>query len=240
MQRIVSLFDTHVPFQIPLDPVMEFIQDFRPTIVVLGGDLHDWTAVSHWIADQSRYLDGGVIAENYAQLKSVLLTPVMAAAPDAKVVYLKGNHEEWIDMALRIQPNGRGYWELERNVPEEIQIIQVNMPYAVNSNLVYIHGLYTNEYHAKKTVNAYHTSVIYGHVHTVQSYMMVSPVDSTKFYKGQSVGCLCHLNPMFMKNKPSAWINGFSYAYVDDDDSFQDEPVIIVKNKFWANGRRYQ
>lgn len=238
MEKVVALFDPHIPFQVRLEPVMEFIQDFKPTKVILGGDCHDWTAVSMWVKDQSRHLDGGIIQENYEELKEKLLRPVKLAAPRAEIVYLKGNHEEWIEKALQANPNGRGYWELEKNI-SGVTWVDVNKPHAVNENLVYIHGLYTNEFHAKKTVNAYHTSVIYGHVHTMQSYMMVSPVDSSKFYKAQAVGCLCALNPEYMKNRPNAWVNGFNFAYVEEE-TFEDYTVIMVKNKFWANGRKYR
>jgi hypothetical protein len=71
--------------------------------------------------------------------------------------------------------------------------------------------------------------------------MTVSPVDIKQFYKGQSVGCLCNLNPYFMRNKPNAWVHGLDFTYLDTSDgTFADNPVIIVKNRFWANGRRYK
>jgi hypothetical protein len=121
-----------------------------------------------------------------------------------------------------------------------MKIIPINVPYRLNSNLVFIHGIYTNQYHARKTVEAFHISVIYGHTHTFQQHMLVSPIDHDQFYTGQSVGCLCNLNPTFMKNRPNAWVNGFVYGYTGEKDSFQYVPVVIVHNKFWAEGRVYR
>ena len=119
--------------------------------------------------------------------------------------------------------------------------MQENVPFKAGPNLVYIHGTYTNEFHAKKTVLAYHSSVIYGHLHTIQTHMLVSPIDSDKFYKASCVGCLCHLNPHYNRNRPNAWVNGFSYAYVDKKTgTFNDFTPIIVKGNFWAEGRRYR
>jgi len=239
-KRIVALFDCHVPFNIPLGLVFEFIQDFKPTEIILGGDAHDWTAVSQWIADQSRALDGGTIMDNYRALGETVLTPLRKAGGRTKIVYLTGNHEAWLNQAAILNPNGRGYWELENNLPKDIQIVPLNKVYSIGPNLVATHGVYTNMYHAKKTVEAFHTSVIYGHVHTFQSHTLVSPIDSEKYYIGQSIGCLSTLNPSFMKNRPNAWMNGFCYIYLNGDGSFHHVPVIIVNGKFYANGRKYK
>lgn len=239
MQRILSLFDTHIPFNIPLDPVFEFAKDFKPTIVVLGGDIHEWGAVSTWVSDQSRHFDSGTITMAYEQMHTTVLQPIELVAPKAKKIFLTGNHEDWIRKACDANPNLRGYAELERNI-SGWKIIPVNAPYRVGENLVYIHGTYTNEYHAKKTAVAYHRSVIYGHMHEVQSHTLVSPIDDSIFYKAQSVGCLCHLNPEWKKNKPNSWVNGFNFCYMNEDGTFQDFNVVIVKGKFWAEGRQYK
>jgi hypothetical protein len=242
VERILALFDTHIPFNLPLDPVLDFAQDFKPTKVLLGGDLHDWTSVCHWLADQSRHLGGDTIERNYEELHKVLLKPLQRAVGKVRKIFIPGNHENWIEKAVQADPNGMGYWSLDRNIAVDkfnMVILPYNQAWVVNDHLCYIHGLYVNEYHAKKTVMAYHKSVIYGHVHTVQSHVLTSPVDTTKFYKGQAVGCLCSLNPHYAQHRPNAWVNGFNYAYVDDDGSFEDYTVTIVKNKFWALGRRY-
>lgn len=238
--RILALFDTHIPYHIPLDPIFNFIEDWKPTKIILGGDMHDWSSVSQWLGDQSRALDGGTVAQNYAELKTILLYPLRKVAPHAEVVYLTGNHEYWLEQAAGINPNGRGYWEMKENVGFYwIHIIPINVPYIVSENLVYIHGLYLNKYHSEKTVNAYHTSVFYGHTHDMQSHTIVSPINSRHFYKGQSCGCLCSLNPGYMKNRPNKWVNGFNFVYTEGK-FFWDTQVTIVDNKFYANGRLYK
>lgn len=239
----MALPDAHIPFNIHLDPVFEFISDFKPDKIVILGDAHDWTSVSHWIADQSKYLDGGVIQDNFRELHTVLLDPLNRVRGKAEIVYILGNHEDWLIQATYINPNGRGYWDIEKNIDLKkyhMTIIPVNKAYRVNDNLSMIHGNYCNIYHAKKTVEVYHTSILYGHTHDIQSHTLVSPIDVEKFYKGASIGCLCNLNPHYQRNRPNRWVNGFSYVYVDDKDgSFHDFQVVIVKNKFWANGKKY-
>lgn len=240
-QRLVYLPDIHTPFNIRLDPVYHFIHDFKPTTIILGGDVHDFTAVSDWIADQSRALIGGTVMQNYDAIKEEVLHPLRDAAPRAKVVYLEGNHEYWVRNAIERNPNGQGYWELERNVPSYVQIVPFNQAFHVNDHLCYLHGLYTNKYHAFQTVHACHKTVLYGHTHDVQRYTDVSPVDVSHFYTGASCGCLCTLNPHYMKNKPNRWVNGFNFCYVDDSTKeFNETQVYIIRNRFWALGRKYQ
>jgi hypothetical protein len=242
-KRIVALFDIHVPYNIPLDPVWEFIKDFKPHRVVVAGDAHDWTAVSSWLADQSRALEGGTIESNYEDLRSSVLTPLYRAIPrDCDVVLQKGNHEGRLERAIEIHPNGRGFWELEKNLRmyKRLTILPQNSVVPLGPDLVVVHGEYaTGQHHAKKMVEAYHTSVLYGHRHTFQSHTLVSPVTSSNFYTGQAIGCLCTLNPEFLKGKPNAWVNGFAYVYLQLDGSFHHVPIVIVNNKFYANGHRY-
>src|SRR5271169_5181684 len=98
--RILFLPDLHIPYNINLDSVCEFAQDFKPTTIIFGGDTHDFTSVCHWIADQSRALVGGTVMQNYKELISVGITPFFKAAPKAKFIYLTGNHEDWIRQAI--------------------------------------------------------------------------------------------------------------------------------------------
>jgi len=239
IQKILYLPDIHVPFNIPLDPVWEFAEDWKPTKIIIGGDAHDFTSVCHWIADQSRVLDGGTVAQNFEELRIEVIQPVMKLCKS--VIYLEGNHCRWLRLAALANPNGRGYWELEKNLPRGITIIPENIAYHINKNLCYMHGLYTSKYHAAQTVHACHKSVIYGHTHDAQSYTDISPVDVKVSHKAQSAGCLCNLNPHYMRNKPSRWVNGFNYCVVDNKtEHFWDTQVYIVDGEFWANGRRYK
>lgn len=205
--------------------------------------MHDWTSASQWIADQSRALDGGTILQNYEALKNTVINPIYRATPkDSTKIYLTGNHEDWLTRAAILNPNGRGFWELEKNLDYlNMTILPINIPFEASSNLLYIHGIYTNEYHSRKTVAAYHNSVLYGHTHDRQEHTEVSPIDSQKLYKAASCGCLCHMNPHYLHNKPNKWVNGFSFAYLDKKTgSFNDYFAYIIKGKFWANGRRYK
>lgn len=249
--KIVALYDTHIGFDykgnqnhINLKPIFRFIADFKPDRIVLGGDMHDWTPASHWIANQSLQLEGQSIKRCFDELNTYLLKPLSMYARHCQIIYLLGNHEDWLQQTLMLNRNGLGYWQMEDNIDLKkynMKIVPVNKAWSVSNHLCYIHGIYTTLYHAKKTVETYHRSVIYGHVHTFQSHILTSPVDSKLFYKGQSVGCLCNLNPNYMHNKPNAWVHGFHINYINDKTGyFHDVPIVIVNNTFWANGKFYE
>jgi len=242
--RVLALPDIHTPYNVDLTPIWKFSEDFKPDVVVLNGDVSEWEPASHWIANQSIRLDGKSIAKCFEEIKDRVLDPIRSIRCHPRIVFMKGNHEDWLDQCIDLNRNGKGYWELESNIDTKkykLEFIGVNGAWRPCDNLSYIHGLYSNEYHAKKTVQAYHTSILYGHTHDYQVYIQVSPLDIGHFYKGASMGCLCTLNPHFMKNKPNRWVNGFNFAYVGEDSGlFNDTQVLIVKGGFWALGRYYK
>jgi hypothetical protein len=157
------------------------------------------------------------------------------------MVYLEGNHEYWLRKAAEYNPNGKGFWELEVNLPKSIEILPMNKPYRASDHLYVTHGSRVNKYHAYWMVHDWHKSILYGHTHDHQSYTEISPIDETQFVKGQSCGCLCTINPDYLKNKPNRWANGFEYIYVEKETGFfWDQYVAIVNGKFHANGRWYK
>jgi hypothetical protein len=120
----------------------------------------------------------------------------------------------------------------------------MNIPYRPTPHAVIIHGMTKGRgevlYHARHTVAAYHKTVFYGHHHTKQAFMDVSPIDVSEYYLGESVACLCNLNPDFMKNKPNAWTHGFLIMYIEENGLFYPMQIPIVKNRFIINGRLYK
>ncbi len=241
MQRICALFDLHIPYHINLAPVMRFIEDFKPTTIILGGDVHEFGAVSHWVCDQSRALDFGTIKEAYNQIDKEIIVPLGKVARKASKIYLTGNHEDWLRKASEADPNLRGYVELEKNIKGDWKILPLNVPYKASRHLYYLHGVYTNLYHARKHVEAYQKTILYGHCHDTQSYTHISPIDVKHVIKGQSCGCLCHMNPAYMKNKPQKWVNAISIAYVEEKTGFfWDYLIYIIDGRFVWNGRIYK
>lgn len=226
----------HLPHNIYLGGIRDFIKDWQPDIIILLGDFLNLDCVSHWIKDKKRLVEGQRLKQEYA-LGNYELNLIKESAPEAKIVYCIGNHSDWIEQYLDKHPEMEGLIELKDHIKGVDEWVELNKLYKVGK-LYYTHGLYTNEFHAKKTVMALGCSVLYGHEHGMQSYGMVSP-QNKQGHIAKSIGCLCKDILPYMKNKPNKWINGFNYAYIRQDGSFNDYTVVITNNHFTAEGKTY-
>ncbi|GAF90117.1 unnamed protein product, partial [marine sediment metagenome] len=60
MKKIIAIFDCHIPENIGLKGVLEFIKDEKPQHLILGGDIMNMNALSRWeqAGGKSRKLEG--------------------------------------------------------------------------------------------------------------------------------------------------------------------------------------
>jgi hypothetical protein len=56
---------------------------------------------------------------------------------------------------------------------------------------------------------------------------------------GVAVPCLGRLNPAFLQDAPSRWIQGFLYGYIHRDGTFNDYVVVATNGRFVVNGKVY-
>jgi len=225
-----------LPHNIPLNGIRAFISYFQPNIIILLGDFLNLDCVSHWIQDKHRLVEGQRLKKEYA-LANYELDLIKQQAPEAKIIYLEGNHENWIEQYLDKHPEMEGLIELKDHIKGVDEWVALNKLYKVGK-LYYTHGLYTNEFHAKKTALALGANVRYGHTHDRQNYTVVAP-QNKQGHSAESIGCLCTDDMPYMKNKPNKWINAFNYAYIRADGTFNDHTVVISNNTFTAEGKTY-
>jgi hypothetical protein len=98
-------------------------------------------------------------------------------------------------------------------------------------------------YHARKHGELCQRNVIYGHTHAKQLHSGYHPVDKALPYIAESIGCLCSLNPPYMKNRPNQWANSFKYCEVETDGTFSGDTVTLINGNFRIIGltsRRYE
>lgn len=238
VKKVVLLFDVHLTEKVPkqYEVVKKFIKGFIPDIVVLGGDFMDCSSLSHWNQNKKREMEGKRFAKE-CQVANKELDFLQEYS--FKQVYLKGNHEDWVDQYVDAHPELEGLIDLESNLKLKerfIEVVDVNKLYRLG-NLYITHGMYTNLYHAAKHLNRLGCNVVYGHTHNIQSAMMnmrmQKPIQAT------AIGCLCDHSPSYLKGKPANWINGFAVVYLQDNGDFNLYPVNIIKNKFIFEGKLY-
>jgi predicted phosphodiesterase len=249
IKKFVGLFDLHYPDNISLDSTEAFLKDFKPDILVYGGDTWDCEPISHW-GEQQRFKEKGLsiirqeLKDQSEGLRALIKRQIkIARAKD--IYYLVGNHEIWVKLYQNTYGNAGEPMTLEGFLkPKELgmKIIPQGKTLKIGK-LYFMHGdnLGSGIYNSKKAVSEYQKPILYGHFHTVQSYSNVSPIEVEDPQIGQAVACLCHKNPDYGKSKPNRWINGFVYGYIDTrTGQFSYYNVIIVHGKFFYNGKLYK
>lgn len=242
IKTALLLPDIHHPHQSKqtMKAVEKFMADYRWDYLVYTGDAMNMDAVCHWNENKQRKLEGKRIKKEYDNFVSDVLNPHRElVGKRCKTVYLLGNHENWIEEALDKNPQAEGYWEAENNLPSWVEIIPFNKIYRLGKLRV-IHGYYTNLHHAKKTVEAFERSVAYCHSHDIQFQTKVTADDVRDFHTGQSIGCLCNLNPDYAKDKPNRWVHGFGVVYIQPSGAYNLYQIVIANSQFIWNGKLYK
>ena len=92
---------------------------------------------------------------------------------------------------------------------------------------------------AKKAIDIYSSNVLAGHTHAAQSFTKISPVEVKKKYMAWIAPILGACNPSYLRNRPTAWLNGFTIVELRDKGLFNLYPVIVVDGKFSYGGKQY-
>lgn len=242
MRTLVALPDLHIPQHDvrSLNAVNKFLKDYRPDEIVYMGDFMDFDCISSHNKDNLRAVENERIFEDYETA-----TPIidLHRKLTKKITYIEGNHCERVERYVDANPAVKGLVEV---VPC-LKLKQKNIDFIRYRNTgVYkvgranfIHGIYTNQFHAKKTVEAFGDNIFYGHTHDVQSYSKeLRGVNKTLV--GQSMGCLCKYNQSYMKGRPSRWQQAFGVFEFLPDGFFQYQVVRIFNHRFIYNGKIYE
>lgn len=238
IKKTLIVGDTHGPKhdRRAIDCVLQYTGDYKPDTIIHVGDVGHFESVSHWIADKRLKLEGLRVKSDIESAVDIL-NKFHLTATEAECIVTMGNHDDWCQQYVDVHAELKGLLDLEGEYKKVgWKVIPLNKPYQLGKLLVF-HGLFTSKYHANQTVHAFSKSCLYGHTHDRQSY-------TESFYDGekeaQSIGCLCDLNPDYLKNRQKRWVHGFATVDVDTTtgDFFVDF-IKIVKGKFSRNGKIY-
>lgn len=240
IKKVLIGYDVHLDTKVPkvYKLFKQFVADFKPNEIILGGDFMDVSALSAWDYDKKRKMEGRRYIKEYELANKEL---DFLQKHTKKIIYLEGNHENRVQRYLDKNPEMEGIIEVpivlnlkKRN----IEYLKMNTYYHLG-HIYFTHGLYTNEFHAKKTLMNVGKNIVTGHLHTNQTYMM-----SMMFQKpimAYSMPCLCNKSPDYLKNRPSNWMSGFGVMYIDTKTGLFNLYVVnIIKNEFIWNGKKYK
>jgi metallophosphoesterase superfamily enzyme len=236
-EKFVALFDLHwgydrrgghlVPVHDPkaLGAALNFIGDFKPDHVILGGDMLDCRMISHHVKGKPGQVEG------------------LKLLSDGRLVYHIGNHEDWLNQFADEYPGLEGILDIENvlDLSDQWEVVGQG-GISTLGKLNFIHGdqLTSGEHTAKNAVLAYERNIRFGHIHSFQVYTKTSAVDMNG-HTAIAVPCLCKKNPAYGKSNPNKWMQGFLWGYVDKKEGiFNDYVSVIVNGKFVANGKTYK
>lgn len=223
--KISAQPDTHVKFKddLAVNSYIKFLKWYKPHVHLIMGDFADCEGLSHW-PDAS--LAPRRIVPEMKQARE-LLERLVDATPEASTrIFLKGNHEDWIDQALARMPElfeDLGDLGIEISASKLMNLEKYGYEMFPVNHLVQIgnahftHGIYHGDAHAKKHLTQFKCSVFYGHLHDNQSYNQTSIYGNLE---AASLGCLCRLDAKFLKGKPNNWVHGHGVFEIFPDGRF--------------------
>jgi hypothetical protein len=250
--KFVALFDAHVGYELvnghrrPLhDPqaisvAMQFIKDFTPDHVILGGDMLDCAAISHHNKDKAGKTEGLRVLADAKELIRTVIDPLEQSVK-GRLVYHTGNHEKWLDDLIEKQPGLAGIVDIKSvlKLTSRWEVIPQGQPSKLDK-MVFVHGdqLKGGQHPAKAAVEAYQRNVFFGHFHTHATYTTVSALDLYG-HSGTAVPCLCRKNPSYGGGSPNRWMQGFVFGYTTPTQ-FNAYVATIVNGRAIINGGEYK
>ena len=215
--------------------VKSFIATVEPDIIIIAGDFMDCPSFSHWDMDKRQLMEGKRFAKECAVANREL---DFLQRYSKKVVYIEGNHENWVVQYIQRNPEMEGLIELPLRLRLEernIEWVPMNELYRIG-NLYFTHGMYTNKYHAIQHLVRLGCNICYGHVHNAQTAQINMKMQEP--YMAYGLGCLCDSAPHYMKGKPCNWINQFAQFYINNrNDNFALYPINIIGDEILWGGR---
>jgi hypothetical protein len=253
-ERFIATFDLHFGWErkgghkVPLhDPkawaaVMAFAADFKPTTWIHGGDMLDCGVISHHRKGKPGQTEGLRLLADATEGRKLFIDPVeKVVGKGGKLVYIVGNHEDWLTDLTDEMPSLEGIVNIENLLGlDRWTVIPQGGMYRLGK-LCFVHGdtIKGGEMVAKAAVINYEESIRFGHHHTAQLYTKTSPIQSKLAKTGMAVPCLCSKDPKYGEGAPNRWVQGFLYGYVGKGGIYNDYLAIIIDGKVTINGKSY-
>jgi len=224
------------------------IKALNPQRVILLGDHVDcggFLAQHHvmgYVAETSYSYEDDISEAN------AFLDAIQAAAPNASVEYIEGNHERRVEtwcvtQTLRHSKDAEG---LRRHYAPEFRLrlkergIEYFRQGAFYDGLTvpgvirrgkcfYFHGISASKNATAATVSAIAGNCVFGHIHRQQSDIVRKI--GTGVIGSWSPGCLCELQPLWMHTAPTSWTHGYGVQLTDLTGDFLHLNVPIIDGK---------
>jgi predicted phosphodiesterase len=225
---------------------LDYIQKNREKIAgfIFAGDIFSNSCISHHNSQKPLYRPKGQYLKDEKTFATQILAPLEKALPkDCKKIYIMGNHDDWEDQIAETQPELAGvisHFDGLKLADKGWVRVPLGHAYKLG-HLVVVHGeMLSGINAAKRALLIYGQSVLAGHMHNPQSCSQISPVDAKRKHMAWVAPISGSCNPDYARNKPNAWINGFSIVELHPhSNNFNVYPVITTKGTFSFGGTQY-
>ena len=228
MNKFVVVSDIHFPFQDDdaIKAFFKFLKENTVDTIILNGDIIDCYDVSRFDKDISRMNS----LQKEINLVNKFFSRTREINPEAKIVFIKGNHEDRIERYLK---KHNELFSLDvLKIPNLLNLEKFNIEYCDKfyklGSLKITHGSIVRKfsgYTAHAEMDKNDCSGISGHTHRLGAFYKKTPSRYLAWFES---GCLCDIYPEYVDNPD--WQQGFIYGAVNKD-SFTIEIVPILEGK---------
>lgn len=234
MKKFVIVSDIHGVHkdERACDAVLAFVNDFKPEIRNIAGDLWDFSAIRKGASEDERSVSMREDFDHGADFADSFFK-------GGKQNYLMlGNHDVRVyDLAESSDGVKR---DLGQKMIKDVEYVARRnkaalIPYDSRLGVVSIgHLNVVHGYHTGMSACAAHSrifgNVVFGHCHSIESFQ----TPGLKPQEARCIGCLCDLNPSYANRKTGKlrWSHGWAYGWVEDDGSYSIFQVRGINGKF--------
>lgn len=253
MTKFIATFDLHYGYERKAghktalhdikawNTVLKFAADFKPNTWIHGGDMLDCGVISHHNHGKPGATEGFKLLADANEGRSIFIDPVEKIVGKGDLVYIVGNHEDWLTDLTDSIPALEGIVSVNALLKLDKWKVIPQGGYHNLGKLTFVHGdtIKGGEHVAKNAVTNYDRSIRFGHHHTFQVHTRNSAIDYKNAKTGIAVPCLCTKNPKYGEGAPNRWLQGFLYGYIHDG-SYYDSVAIIIDGQTIINGKVYK
>lgn len=244
----VCVYDLHWPkvHKATLRCLFDFLAKNKVDGLLLGGDQFDNECISHHTKGKPFYRPRAAYRRDESSFLSDFFLPLEKLIKGAERVWIVGNHDRFEFDLVEEQPELEGLVSRVDSLPlEQWQVVPLGSAYRLGK-LNVIHGEIltgignqAGMYPSRKAVEIFGGNVLAGHTHAPQSYTKISPVSHVQKWMGWISPVLCSVNPSYLRNRPTAWLNGWTVVELWDAGNFNLYPVIVTNGMCSFGGRVY-
>jgi hypothetical protein len=247
----VAVYDLHHPeYHRPtITALFDFLTHNKVSGFIFGGDQFNNDCISHHTKNKPLYRLRNAFKKDEDTFRAEILNPLEKLLPEGcEKVWIEGNHERFEDDLVEEQPELEGLVDRVHNLKLEEkgwQIVSLGRVFK-HGHLSFLHGEWltgignqAGAFPSKKLVEVMAGNAVAGHTHTAQSFTRISPVDQDEKWMGWIAPCACNVNPAYLRNRPTAWLNGFVIVEFMPGGNFNCYPIVVSKGQFAYGGRIY-